>query len=112
MARPVLGLISKTIIFGKKKQKTITARVDSGATKSSIDQTLAKQLRLVPGKKTKLVKSAHGVSRRPVIEIRVKLNGKTLKGDFTVAERSHLTYPVLIGQNILKAGKFLIDPLK
>ncbi len=112
MKRPVLGLIAKTIIYGKSKQKTIIARIDSGATKSSIDITLAKQLKLVPGKKTKIVKSAHGISKRPIIEIRVKLDNKTLKGDFTLAERSHMTYPVLIGQNILKQGKFLIDPLK
>ena len=35
-----------------------------------------------------------------------------LEGDFTLANRSHMTYALLIGQNILKAGHFLVDPLK
>lgn len=111
MKRTVLGLTSKITIFGKNKQQTVVARVDTGATKSSIDKTLAEQLRLVPGSRTKIVKSSLGISQRPVIEIKVKIDDKILTTDFTVAERSHLTYPVLIGQNILKLGEFLIDPL-
>ena len=112
MKRVVLGLTQRIIIYGKNKQKTVIARVDTGATKASIDKTLAKQLKLVPGTKTRIVRSAHGISKRPVVEIRIKINNKILKADFTIAERSHLTYPVLVGQNILKAGKFIIDPLK
>ncbi|MCK4589395.1 MAG: ATP-dependent zinc protease [Nanoarchaeota archaeon] len=112
MKRAVLGLTSKITIYGKGRQKTVTARVDTGATKASIDKTLAAWLKLVPGKRTKIVKSSLGVSKRPVIEIKVKVDGKTLKADFTVAERSYLTYPVLIGQNILRGGKFIIDPLQ
>jgi len=112
MKRPILGLTEKTIIYGQGKQKTIIARIDSGATRSSIDKSLAKKLKLGPGPRTKLVKSSHGISRRPISEIKVKIDGKTLKGDFTLAERSHMTYKVLIGQDILKKGKFLIDPLK
>lgn len=112
MKRAVLGLTEKIIVYSQGRQKTIIARIDSGATKSSIDKTLAKKLKVGPGSRTKLVKSSHGVSRRPIAEIRVRIDGKTLKGDFTLAERSHLTYPVLIGQDILKNGGFLIDPLK
>ena len=36
---------------------------------------------------------------------------KKIKAQFTLADRSHMRYPVLIGQNILKQG-FLINPNK
>lgn len=108
----MLGLTEKITVFGKGKQRTLRARIDSGATKSSIDKTLAKELKLVPGNIMKIVKSSHGVSKRPLVEIKVKIDGKTLWGSFTLAERTHMTYPILIGQNILKKGEFLIDPLK
>lgn len=111
MKRAVLGLTSKITIFGKNQQQTVVARVDTGATKSSIDKTLAEQLNLVPSQTTKIVRSSLGISHRPVVEIKAKVDGKILTTEFTVAERSHLTYPVLIGQNILKMGEFLIDPL-
>ena len=39
------------------------------------------------------------------------LTNKEFKTDFTLADRSDMKYPVLIGQNILSKG-FLIDPMK
>ena len=77
MKRPVLGLIEKITLYGKGRQKTIVARIDSGATKSSIDKALTKTLKVGPGKKTKLVKSSHGVSRRPIAEIKVRIDDPT-----------------------------------
>ena len=110
--RAVLGLTEKVTLFGPKKRKSINSRIDTGATKSSVDVSLAAELNLGPIVKRKLVRSAHGTTVRPVIMAKIKINGKTIEGEFTLAQRAHLTYPVLIGQNILKKGKFLIDTLK
>jgi len=110
--KTIIGLTEKITILGKnKKKKTLVAKVDTGATKSSMDARLAAQLQLGPVIKTKLVKSAHGNRLRPVIEANVKLGDKEIKSEFTLADRIHMTYHVLIGQNILKHG-FLIDPSK
>ena len=79
------------------------------ASKSSIDVNLASQLRLGPIIKSKLVKSASGNKLRPVIESVVELAGKKMKEEFTLADRWHMKYRVLIGQNVLKHG-YLIDP--
>ena len=111
--REVLGLIEKVVLIGNKgKKEELLARVDSGATASSIDTTLAKKLELGPVIRTKVVKSASGIKKRPIIRAEVKLSGKLIEADFTLADRGHMTYQMLIGQNILKKGKFLIDPLK
>ena len=111
--KTVLGLTEKVIIFGNNNQrKEVVARIDTGATNSSIDMDVAGTLELGPIKKTKLVKSASGKKRRAIISVKVKLADKEMEDDFTVAVRKHMTYPVLIGQNILRKGNFLIDPNK
>ena len=110
--RPVLGLVEKVTILGEK-QKTVVARIDTGATKSSIDSTVARELKLGPiMKKKQVVRSSHGTSIRPIVRAKIIMNGSIHMEEFTLAPRSHMTYPVLIGQNILKKGKVLIDPLK
>ena len=111
--RPILGLAAKIVVFGNDgRGKEVMARIDTGATNSSIDTKIAGELELGPTKRTKLVKSASGRGRRAIVAVKIKLDGKTLEDDFTIAERKHMTYPVLIGQNILKKGNFLIDPNK
>ena len=87
------------------------AKIDTGATKSSIDTNLAAKLRLGPVIKSKLIKSAHGSKLRPIIEATIELAGNVIKSEFTLADRAHMKYSILIGQNILKHG-FLIDPSK
>lgn len=110
--RIILGLTEKIIVIGPDKEEKVIARIDSGATASSIDLKLSAKLGLGPITRTKIVKSASGIKRRPIIIVKVKINGDILEEEFTLADRVHMTYPVLIGQNILKKGKFLIDPNK
>ena len=110
--RTVLGLTETITVLGRIKHKAkLIARIDTGATKSSLDSSIAKELSLGPVVKTKLFRSAHGHSFRPMINVNVILAGKRLRGQFSIADRSHMKYRILIGQNILKKG-FLIDPLK
>ena len=110
--KTVVGLVEPVKVTGPTgKSKEILARVDSGATKSSIDVRLAAALSLGPILKAKLVKSASGKSLRAVVEAKIALADDEFKSDFTIADRADMKYRVLIGQNILKKG-FLIDPAK
>jgi hypothetical protein len=110
--RQVLGLFESVILHGKNKSKTILARIDTGAVKSSIDTNLAKELGLGPFEKFKTIKSASGTQERPIIQTKVTILNQEFEEEFNIADRSKLTFTALIGQNILKKGKFLIDPLK
>ncbi|MAE13411.1 hypothetical protein CMO92_02500 [Candidatus Woesearchaeota archaeon] len=110
--RTIIGLTEKISVLGKNSmQKELVARIDTGATKSSMDISLASKLKLGPVVQNKLVKSAHGVKLRPMIEVEVVIRKKKIKETFTLADRSHMKYPVLIGQNVLNKG-FLIDPMQ
>lgn len=109
----ILGLIEPVTVIGKAgKEFKVLARIDTGATSSSIDSVLANSLELAPSTVSKIIKSALGIKKRPVVKIKIKMDGLLLEEDFNVADRSHMTYALLIGQNILKKGNFLIDPHK
>ena len=108
--RPIIGLYEKVTLKGNNvPDKEIIARIDTGATRSSIDVKLAASLRLGPVLKTKMVKSAHGATLRPIVEGSLKIAGKSLKTQFTIADRVKMKYKLLIGQDLLREGNFLVD---
>jgi hypothetical protein len=111
MNKKIVGLLEKITIIGKHTKKEVVARIDTGATKGSIDKDIAAELSLGPVVKTKLIKSAHGHSFRPLINVNIIIAGKKMRAHFTLADRTHMRYKMLIGQNVLKKG-FLIDPGK
>ncbi|MBW3012272.1 RimK/LysX family protein [Candidatus Woesearchaeota archaeon] len=113
-AKVLIGLTEKVTVksMNGSRDKKAIARIDTGATKSSMDTDLAASLSLGPIIDTTLVKSASGSSVRPVIVAKIMLKGKEVESKFTLADRKHMSYKVLIGQNILKEGGFLIDPSK
>ena len=111
--RPTLGLTEPVIVFGNNEHKEeVLARIDSGATASSIDLNVAAKLELGPITRSKVVKSASGIGKRPIVMAKIIIQGVEMEEEFTLADRSHMTYPLLIGQNVLRKGEFMIDPLK
>ena len=107
----IVGLTTRVVIFGDKNKKEMVARIDTGATKSSLDISVAKELGLGPELKRALVKTAHGLKYRPIVLVNLAIGGEIRNAEFTLADRKHMKYKALIGQNILKRG-FLIDPSK
>jgi len=107
--KTIVGLTEFVTIRGEKSCDDLIARIDTGATKSSIDLLLATKLGLGPVVDSKLIKSAHGMKLRPVVRAEVEIKGRKIRAKFTLADRNHMRYPVLIGQNILKKD-FLVDP--
>lgn len=97
-------------VKGKTKQKKVKAKIDTGADKSSIDASLALHLSLGPVIKTKEIRSAHGRTLRPVMKAKIRINSKELTSYFTIADREHMKYKVLIGKNTLRKMNVLIDP--
>ena len=110
--RSIIGLTEKVTVMGVEKKRKIIARIDTGADICSMDINLAKRLNLGPVEKMKKIKSAHGIKKRPVVRGRIEIaKRKFSKVRFTLADRKHLKYKMLIGKNILRKG-FLIDPNK
>lgn len=110
--RPILGLTEEITISSEQgaAKETVIARIDTGATLSSIDTELAKTLGITTIIREKTVKSASGKSVRPVVNATVEIKGQQIEGEFSLANRKSMKYQVLIGQNHLKKGNYLVDP--
>jgi hypothetical protein len=103
---------------------TLPARIDTGATISSLDARdlsvrnniadfmLGKRyggLRLrLPVVDWVQVRSSAGVEKRPVVKIGVCLGPKLVRTLATLSDRSQMTYPFLVGRNVLN-GSFMVD---
>lgn len=109
----ILKTVEKVKIYTpKKKAQKVEARIDTGALRSSIDRNLAEELGLLDEsnilwKRKYAYRSAHGKQSRPVIGLNIRLAGRKIKTSASVANRSKLSTPILIGRRDLQG--FLID---
>lgn len=106
-----VGFLEKVTVRGPLGEKTVTARIDTGAARNSIDKKLASKLGIKRVVKHRVVKSAHGVMKRPIVKAGLKITGRNFIASFSLADRAHMKYDVLIGRKTLKKG-FIIDPSK
>ena len=100
----VLGILERVKINGKE----VVAKIDTGASRSSIDVNLANELKLGPVLRKSTIVSTHGKSTRPVIKAKLEIGGRRINAFFNISSRSHMKCRVLIGRNILKRG-YLVD---
>ncbi len=106
-----LGLIETIKIYSSEgEEKEVLAKIDTGASMSSIDVRLSEELGLNEIIGTKKVKSASGVGIRPIIKARIVLKGIEIEAKMTLADRSHMKYPVLIGSDVMSEYNFKVNP--
>ena len=110
MKTPV-GFMEYVTVLGKDKSKKVLARVDTGATRTSIDTELAESLGLGPVVRYQKVTSSHGTSMRGLVVARIRIANRTFKVTCALSDRKNMTYAVLIGRNILKHD-FVVDSAK
>jgi hypothetical protein len=89
--------------------KTVLAKLDTGAFRTSLDEKLVRELGLEILDRKIMVKSASGVGTRSVVRARFSLHGRQLSSIATVVDRSHLKYQLIVGRKDLKG--FLINPV-
>lgn len=110
-----LKIVEKVKIYPLKgKAVTVGARIDTGAVRSSVDRKLAEDLGLlvednILWKRRYAYRSAAGKQSRPVIGLTLRIAGRKIKTSASVADRSRLTTPLLIGRNDLEG--FLVSPI-
>jgi alpha-L-glutamate ligase-like protein len=115
-SQKILRGIEEVTLYGfgdhAKEKVTVKARVDTGARRSSIDRNLATKLGLLDKKNILWsdrfqYRSATGLQTRPVVALKMRVAGKLLKTTASIADRSNLSLPVLIGRNDLTG--FLVE---
>jgi len=124
---------TETIHFMEMPVADVPAKVDTGAYRSSVhasniklskkDGTLSFDLlgdhpvfsqaaeRITTSNfSISRVKNSSGeVEERYQVKLRVKVGTKIFWADFTLADRSRMLYPILLGRTLLN-GRFVVDP--
>lgn len=99
------------VVSSLGKRIEVKARIDTGARSSSIDRYLAQNLGIYHPtliSKIKGVRSAHGRSKREYVRLKLYLAGKPVITEVSIADRSHLKYPILIGRKDIQG--FVVKP--
>lgn len=100
----ILGMLEYVEIEGER----YLAKIDTGASRSSIDSELAKKLGMKDVVKKREVRSSHGSSVREVVRGRVKIGNRIIPTTFGLANRKDMKFDLILGKNFLWRG-FLID---
>lgn len=105
----VLAINQEAAIHFKNQKFETKAKMDTGAKRSSIDKALLEKIGIPLTGELVHVSSASGSGYRPTANVTVEIGGKKRTVVATVADRSHLTFPMLIGHQDMKG--FLIKPV-
>jgi alpha-L-glutamate ligase-like protein len=109
--RRIVGIKEPIEIIDNQGEKyKTTAKIDTGAYRTSICTSLAEKLGLTQAVKYKKVKSALGKEERLIIDLSFILDKRRVSTEAFVADRQELKFDIIIGRKDLK--KFLIDPAK
>ncbi|MBD3171019.1 hypothetical protein GF326_00970 [Candidatus Bathyarchaeota archaeon] len=110
--REIIGLEEEITIKGLLGEKKVKAKIDTGADRTSVDDDIAAEIGLGPIHKIVKVKSSlSGKSKkRLVVDAEIVIKGEHHKIPVSISERDHMSYELIIGKDILKKCKFLIDP--
>lgn len=80
------------------------AKIDTGAKRTSIDETLAELLQLKSEGEIK-VSNAMGKQERPLVKIKIIHEEKEYNLEASVTNRKKLSYPMILGRDFLALWK-------
>ncbi|KKQ96547.1 MAG: hypothetical protein A3C27_01810 [Candidatus Levybacteria bacterium RIFCSPHIGHO2_02_FULL_39_36] len=104
----VLSVYEPIIIISNGKSKEYKAKLDTGAYRTSLDESVVQELNLPLVSKKFVAVSASGKQTRPAVKVEFQLGGKKVSTIATVAARSHLKFPIIVGRRDLRG--FHINP--
>ncbi|EJN58951.1 alpha-l-glutamate ligase, rimk family [Halogranum salarium B-1] len=101
---PIIGYIEDVVVSGTSGSTQAKAKSDTGATRTSIDTSLAAEIGAGPIKSMTRVKSGSvkGGKARPVVDLVIGIGGTQHTVTASVEDRSHMDYPLLLGRDILE----------
>ncbi|QDX41620.1 RimK/LysX family protein [Salarchaeum sp. JOR-1] len=99
-----IGYTEEVLVSGTSGTERTLAKSDTGASRTSLDTSLAATIGAGPIKRMTKVKSGSMKQgkARPVVDIVVSVNGDRHTVAASLEDRGHMDYPLLLGRDILK----------
>lgn len=109
--KKIIGAREKIKIFGpNNEQYETTAKIDTGAYRSSLCYSIADKLNLNQVIKKKHVRSALGSEERDVVNLKFQLDNLLIDTEAFLAKRENMKHDMIIGRKDIK--KYLVDAAK
>lgn len=102
--QPTIGYTTEVVVSGTTGSRTVVAKSDTGASRTSIDTGIAADVGAGPIRRISRVRSGSSKSSRtrPVVDVVVGIAGNHYTVSANVEDRSHMNNPVLLGRDILE----------
>lgn len=109
--RRVLELVEPVTFEDRTRRVTVKAKVDTGAKRTSIDRALAEALGITPNGRTVKVRTASRKTRqkRKLAQVPLHVGGRKFRVEASLVDRTHMSYPVIVGQDVLSEGGFKVQ---
>jgi len=101
----VLGYTTRIRVSGRDDAERVVAKSDTGAKRTSVDTGLAGRIGAGPLVGTTRVRSGTGggSETRPLVDVDLRVNGRWRTVTASVADRAGMSYPVLLGRDVLES---------
>jgi len=109
--RKVIGINEPIEILDYQKERYLTSvKIDTGAYRTTICESLAKKLGINEVIGHKKVRGALGEEERQIINLSFILDKRLVVSEAFMADRTEMKYDIIVGRKDLK--RFLVDPAK
>ena len=106
--KTILGLVEQVKLIGQTGEVETSALMDTGATRTSVDFSLAAKVGLGPIIKVRKIKKAEGSMRRVVVKGIIEIKGNKHECEITLADRKYMNQKILVGREIIHKD-YLVD---
>jgi len=109
--RATIGLVEYVDIRGTHGNRRVLAKIDTGASRTTVDTALAAEVGLGPVVDAVKIRApmGNGMETRPLVEATIRLSERTYDIPVGIVDRGDMKYPAIVGMDILGQGDFLID---
>jgi RimK family alpha-L-glutamate ligase len=98
----ILGYTTRVTVAGNDGGTAAVAKADTGARRTSLDTELAVGAGPLVGTTEVRTTASAGTETRPLIDVNLRVNGRWRTVTASVADRSEMRYPVLLGRDVLE----------
>lgn len=110
----IIGIVESVTVKGKTGKVTVLAKVDTGASRTTVDTDIAARIGLGPILDTVRIRAptSRHPETRPLVDADLIIAGEEFDIAVAITSRQRMKYHVIVGMDILRRGRFLVNPAK
>ena len=110
--RTTIGVVEEVDVVGPKGTVRVRARIDTGASRTTLDTDLVARLGLGPVMDRVRIRAsaANELEERDVVPAKIVIAGRGFDVAVAVTDRKDMQYHMIVGMDVLRDSGFLVDP--